>query len=77
MRQMKCLCGKPAQWVEMPPEHPHKYRVRCPNCDKTVKWGGQAELDGLAGTDTDETLLPYEEQQVPAPDPFAAFYVKE
>ena len=73
MRQMKCFCGSPAEWVEMPPEHPHRYRVRCPRCNKTVKWGGLTEFEELISAGSDETVLTLAEQQIEPPDPFADF----
>lgn len=76
IRQMKCFCGKPARWVEMPPENTHRYRVCCPKCNKTVKWGGQAEFERLLEAGSDETVLSYVEQIKPKPDPFAQFEVK-
>lgn len=74
MRQMKCNCGEPAEWIEMPPQHVHRYQVRCPRCKKPVKWGGVAELDRMIDEGGDETLVDWDEQKAPKLDPFAPFY---
>ena len=75
MRQMKCRCGVPAQWLEMPPKHPHQYRVECPRCHRMFKWGGRAEYDELLKQGSDETVLTMAEQQRDPPDPLAQFRV--
>lgn len=74
MREMTCRCGEPAQWVEMPPESPHAWRVRCPICDKTVKWGGKAEFERMLEAESEETVFTLKEQDAPPHDPFAQFY---
>ena len=75
MRKMNCRCGIPAQWLELPPEHPQQFRVECPNCHIYVKWGGRAEYDDLLEQGSNETVLTLAEQQFDPPDPLAQFRV--
>lgn len=74
MLKMRCNCGAPSKWLEMPPESPHAYEVVCSRCDKHAKWGSQAELNALADADIEGIIVSYDERTQAPSDPFTPFY---
>ncbi len=59
--------------MEEGPLSRHAYRVRCPRCEKFVKWGAQDELDQLQATDSNALRVSWNERNRKPEDPFAVY----